>query len=385
MTSSTASLSSAAPKIYKLKSRQTVAYSWDFPHLKEKVLVLNVNGSEREVKLQEIGSLMPFEFRTANNALGVMSMDVIAEGPTQVLVLSDYDSKRSLYKRSHGLMSVEERGRDNDRSSTKDSSKDGFEVIDVDAVVSFSFQVQLECIGISVLNQRMQELVYLSMTGFELRYKDSNLNQSLNLQVKWLQIDNQLYGGFSPIVLCPTQIPKGEKDALTHPTLHMALVKAKDDTHGVVYFKYFSILIQELTVAMDEDFLFTLLEFTKFNVPGWTEDTSKVQWCEESLALPQITTGDDENQLFFEVLQLQPMKVNLSFKRSDRVNIEQAQQKTSSSNPIMYIFNVLTMAIGNVDVSLPEGPKRMTFHLYDRVANRVPFSFPNVLRVHQSH
>ncbi|KAG0246128.1 hypothetical protein B0O80DRAFT_498393 [Mortierella sp. GBAus27b] len=349
MTSSTASLSSAAPKVYKLKSHQTVAYSWDFPHLKEKVLVLNVNGSEREVKLQEIGSLMPFEFRTANSALGVMSMDVIAEGPTQVLVLSDYDSKRSLYKRSHGLMSVEERGRDNDNSASKDSGKDGFEVIDVDAVVSFSFQVQLECIGISVLNQRMQELVYLSMTGFELRYKDSNLNQSLNLQVKWLQIDNQLYGGFSPIVLCPTQIPKGEKDALTHPTLHMALVKAKDDTHGVVYFKYFSILIQELTVAMDEDFLFTLLEFTKFNVPGWTEDTSKVQWCEESLALPQITTGDDENQLFFEVLQLQPMKVNLSFKRSDRVNIEQAQQKTSSGNPIMYIFNVLTMAIGNVD------------------------------------
>ncbi|KAF9344997.1 hypothetical protein BGX34_005126 [Mortierella sp. NVP85] len=108
----------------------------------------------------------------------------------------------------------------------------------------------------------------------------------------------------------------------------MALVKAKDDTHGVVYFKYFSILIQELTMAMDEDFLFTLLAFTKFNV----------------------TAGDDENQLFFEVLQLQPIKVNLSFKRSDRVNIEEAQQKLSSStNPIMYIFSVLTMAIGNVD------------------------------------
>ncbi|KAF9185293.1 hypothetical protein BGZ51_009186 [Haplosporangium sp. Z 767] len=347
--SSASSFSSSAPKVYKLKAGETMAYSWDLPSMKEKALVLSVNGREREVSLQEIGSLVPFKF-PAGDTMSILSIDVIAEGPTQVLVLADYDSKQSLFKqRSSSQLTLTERGNEREMEAGKDLAKEGFEIIDVDAVVTFSFQIRLEGIGISILNQRMQELIYLSMTGLEMRYTDSNMYQSVNMMVKWLQIDNQLYGGSNPIILCPTLTPKDNKDATAHPTLHSALVRAKDETHGVVYFKYFSALIQELTVAMDEDFLFTLLEFSKFNVPGWTEDPSKVQLCDESLDLPEPTANEDESQLFFEVLHLHPMKVNLSFMRSDRVNIEEAQQKTSSHNPIMYIFNVLTMAIGNID------------------------------------
>ncbi|KAG0050250.1 hypothetical protein BGZ83_004992 [Gryganskiella cystojenkinii] len=351
-TSSTASFSSSAPKMYKLKAGETMAYSWDLPYMKEKALVLTVNGREREVSLQEIGSLVPFKF-PAGEANSIISIDVLADGPTQVLVLADYDSKQSLFKqRSSSQLTISERSDENQsRENGRDLTKDGFEVIDVDAVVTFSFQIRLECIGISILNQRMQELIYMSMTGLEMRYTDSNMYQSVNMLVKWLQIDNQLYGGSNPIILCPTQTPKDGKDAAVHPTLHSALVRAKDETHGVVYFKYFSALIQELTVAMDEDFLYTLLEFSKFNVPGWTEDPTKVQLCDESLDLPEPKANDGESQLFFEVLHLHPMKVNLSFMRSDRVNIEEAQQKTSSHNPIMYIFNVLTMAIGNIDAA----------------------------------
>ncbi|KAF8984234.1 hypothetical protein BGZ46_008534 [Entomortierella lignicola] len=344
--SSTPSFSSSAPKIYKLKAGETMAYSWDLPSMKEKALVLSVNGREREVNLQEIGSLVPFKF-PAGDASSILSIDVAAEGPTHVLVLADYDPKQSIFKQRSSSQILER----DEAEPTKDVSKDGFEVIDVDSVVTFSFQIRLECIGISVLNQRMQELIYLSMTGLETRYTDSNMYQSINMMVKWLQIDNQLYGGSSPIILCPTQTPKGGKDAAAHPTLHSALVRAKDDTHGVVYFKYFSVLLQELTISMDEDFLFTLLEFTKFNVPGWSEDPDKIQLCDESLELPQLTANNDESQLFFEVLHLHPMKVNLSFERSERVNIEEAQHQVSSSNPVMYLFNILTMAIGNIDAA----------------------------------
>ncbi|KAF9435541.1 hypothetical protein BGZ76_006083 [Entomortierella beljakovae] len=346
--SSTTSFSSSTPKKYNLKAGETIAYSWDLPSMKEKTLVLSINGREREVNLQEIGSLVPFKF-PAGDASSILSIDVAAEGPTHVLVLADYDSKQSVFKQRSSSQLLERD--DTDRASGKDVTKEGFEVIDVDAVVTFSFQVRLECIGISILNQRMQELIYLSMTGLETRYTDSNMYQSVNLMVKWLQIDNQLYGGSRPIILCPTQTPKGGKDASAYPTLHSALVRAKDDTHGVVFFKYFSALLQELTISMDEDFLFTLLEFTKFNVPGWNEDPEKIQLCDESLELPMLLSDDGESQLFFEVFHLHPMKLNLSFMRSDRVNIEEAQQQTSSTNPVMYIFNVLTMAIGNIDAA----------------------------------
>ncbi|KAG0226679.1 hypothetical protein BGW42_003469 [Actinomortierella wolfii] len=348
--SSSASLSGINPKTYELKAGETIPYSWDLPYVKEKTLVLNVNNREREVSLQEIGSVVPFKF-PAGDAHSIISIDVVAEGPVQVLVLADYDSKQSMFKqRSSSQLTLAERGDERGTNGgNRELAKEGFEVIDVDSVVNFSFQVRLEGIGISILNQRMQELIYLSMTGLELRYTDSNMYQSLNMMVRWLQIDNQLYGGSSPIILAPTQLPKDSKDAQAHPTLHGALVRAKDDTHGVVYFKYFSALVQELTFTMDEDFLYTLLEFTKFNVPGWSDDPSKAQLCDESLDLPEPKANDSESQLFFEVLHLHPMKVNISFFRSDRVNIEETQQQTSSHNPIMYIFNVLTMAIGNID------------------------------------
>ncbi|KAG0213348.1 hypothetical protein BGX28_004686 [Mortierella sp. GBA30] len=346
---STASFSSSVAKNYKLKAGERMWYSWDLPHLKEKKLVLSVNGREREVNLQEIGTPVPFKF-PAGDTSGILSIDVIAEGPTQVLVLADYDSKQSLFKqRSSSQLTVSERSENWEMTSGRDLAKDGFEVVDIDSVVTFSFRVRLEGIGISILNQRMQELIYLSMTGLEMKYTDTNMYQSVNMLVKWLQIDNQLYGGSNPIILCPTITPKDGKDATAHPTLHSALIRAKDESHGVVYIKYFSALVQELTIAMDEDFLFTLLEFSKFNVPGWTEDPSKVQLCDESLDLPEPTANEEGNQLFFEALQLHPMKLNLSFMRSDRVNIEEAQQKTSSHNPITYVFNVLTMAIGNID------------------------------------
>jgi vacuolar protein sorting-associated protein 13A/C len=39
----------------------------------------------------------------------------------------------------------------------------------------------------------------------------------------------------------------------------------------VDYYKYFTVLLQEISVELDEDFLFTLLEFLKFE-GGEVED-----------------------------------------------------------------------------------------------------------------
>ena len=44
--------------------------------------------------------------------------------------------------------------------------------------------------------------------------------------------------------------------------------------HGVLYFKYLSVLLQEMTVEVDEDFLFALLEFTKFRSSNDTPERS---------------------------------------------------------------------------------------------------------------
>lgn len=45
--------------------------------------------------------------------------------------------------------------------------------------------------------------------------------------------------------------------------------------HGVVFIKYATILLQAITVEIDEDFLFALLEFTKFKGAGWEVEPNK--------------------------------------------------------------------------------------------------------------
>jgi vacuolar protein sorting-associated protein 13A/C len=46
--------------------------------------------------------------------------------------------------------------------------------------------------------------------------------------------------------------------------------------HGVSFFKYFSVLLQEMTFEMDEDFLYAIIDFTQFNVPGWNAAETNV-------------------------------------------------------------------------------------------------------------
>lgn len=44
-----------------------------------------------------------------------------------------------------------------------------------------------------------------------------------------------------------------------------------DEAHGVIFVKYATILLQSMTVELDEDFLFALLEFVKFKDAAWRE------------------------------------------------------------------------------------------------------------------
>ncbi|CAG8450182.1 1456_t:CDS:10 [Cetraspora pellucida] len=329
------STQSASPKKYTLKPGNASPYSWDYPALKEKRLVLKVNNNERIVNIQEIGSLVPFKCST-NGGSHILAIEVVADGPTQVLLLSNYNQSESLYRPKAPSITS---------SSSDNSSRDAFEVIDVDSVITLTFQIRLEGIGISIINKRMQELAYASVRGLKFTYSDSTLYQSINFCVNWLQIDNQLYGGIYPIILYPTVIPKDVSESeQIHPAFQASLTKAKDESHGVIYFKYFSMLLQEMTFEMDEDFLFALLEFLE--IKGLATQESDMPLVDDTLEIPEPKTAEGDNQLYFEVLHINPMKINISFVRTERINVE---NKPAPRNPIMFFFNVLTMAIGNIN------------------------------------
>ncbi|EKD14034.1 uncharacterized protein L3040_007960 [Drepanopeziza brunnea f. sp. 'multigermtubi'] len=331
------------PIRYRLPPRSIMPYAWDYPAAKHKELIINANGRERHIKLAEIGNLIPMKINPPPNAAGgvgtkIIDLNVAADGPTQTLILSNYKASKSLYKQKS-------------RSESSTSVAGGFEVKDQDTGVTFKAQLKLAGIGVSLVNAQLKELAYVTFRDISFKYAESPLFQTITAGVKWIQIDNQLYGGIFPMILYPSVVPKNTKETESHPSVHIMVTRVKDDSYGVLYIKYATILLQQMTLEIDEDFVYALLEFSK--VPGatWSE-THEGVLCDESLDIPEPTQDQSGQDMYFELLNIQPMQLDLSFVRTDRVNVE---DKTSSRNPLMFFLNVLTMAIGNIN----DAPVRM--------------------------
>ncbi|KAI7621532.1 vacuolar protein sorting-associated protein 13 [Hortaea werneckii] len=324
------------PIRYRLPPRSIMPYAWDYPSTKNKNLVLSANGKERHVKLAEIGNLIPMRLPAAQGQTQqkhkIIDLNVVAEGPTQTLVMSNYNPSKSIYKQKSASASA--------------STTAGFEVKEQDADVNMRATLRFAGIGISLINRQLRELVYVTWRDIELKYTDSQLYQNVALTVKWIQIDNQLYGGIFPLLFYPSVVPKTGKEMEAHPIFRTAITRVKDDSYGVLYIKYFSFLMQQMTIEIDEDFIFALLDFTKVPGASWTEE-KEGNLVPDTLDVPEPQQEQSGQDIYFELLHLQPMQFDLSFVRTERINAEDTG--SSSSNPFMFAVNVLTMSIGNVN------------------------------------
>ncbi|EPS41948.1 hypothetical protein H072_4103 [Dactylellina haptotyla CBS 200.50] len=344
------------PIRYRLPPRSIMPYAWDFPAAKKKELILSSNGKERHIRLSEIGNLIPMKIpaKPGGSQLKIIDINVAADGPTQTLILSNYKQSKSIYKPKSNIS----------QTSVASGSTSGFEVQEEDGEVNFKTQVRLAGVGISLINSHLKELAYVTFRGIEFKYNESNLYQTLNLVVKWIQIDNQLYGGIFPILLYPSVVPKTGKEMDVHPSFHTAVTRVKDDSYGVLYIKYATFLLQQMTVEIDEDFIFALLDFSKIPGASWAPDTEEVL-CDESLDIPEPKATEAGQDVYFELLHIQPAQMDLSFVRTERIN---AEDKTSSRNPLIFFANVLTMAIGNIN----DAPVKLNALLLENVRVSVP-------------
>lgn len=367
------------PERYRIPARCSMPYAWDYPAAAQHSIVLcpwtEKTKRVRHLRLDEIGNLEPFRVpgnpNRPESEAGAVDLNVLAHGPQRKLIIRDYDPNTSLYRPKNNADPQQRRLLRTD-SSTSSHSGDEFETVtsSKDLRTTFKATLRLEGIGLSLINSRHQELAYLSLRNIEATYADSPAEIHYDLLCKWIQIDNQLYGGIYPILLYPTVVPKTGREMDLRPVFRTALTQAKDDAYGVFFVKYATILLQELTMEVDEDFLFALLDFSKVPGASWSE-THEGVLCDDKIELPEpqnISTGSDA---YFEVLHLQPAQLNLSFVRTERVNVE---DKTSSQNPLMFFFNVLTMALGNIN----DAPVRLNALLLENVLTSYPLLLNNI-------
>jgi len=348
------------PIRYKLPPRSIMPYAWDYPASKNKELVLTSAGKERYIKLVEIGNLIPIKLPPTQRGgpMKVIDVNIVADGPTQTLVLSNYRPSKSLYRQKSGSA-----------NTSQTSVNQGFEVKQIESEVTFKAELRLAGIGVSLVNTKLKELLYLTLREIEFKYGDSHLYQTLNVAVKWIQIDNQLYGGIFPILLYPSVVPKTGKEMEAHPIFHTMVTQVKDDSYGVLYIKYATLLLQQITIELDEDFIFAMLDFTKVPGASWAEE-KEGKLCEESLDVPEPRREEQGRDVYFELLHLQPIQLDLSFVRTERINAED----TLGSNFMMFFINILTMSIGNVN----DAPIRLNALMLENARISVPALLTNI-------
>lgn len=361
----------AVGKRYELKPRSKMKYAWDYPAMPDKTIKLVANGKDRNVNILEIGSLLPFKFPSGDGRGNrIVSLDVRADGPTQTLVISNWSEAHSNYKmkRQNSTLS---------RSETMRTDA-GFEAVDVDTKIISSFNIELEGLGISLINRSQQELAYVSFRGLEFHYSESEVTTAFNLICKWIQIDNQLFSGLFPIVLYPAVIAPNQTDLESHPTLQASLIRSKDESHGLVHIKYASFLLQEVTVELDEDFLFACLDFAKIEgISAKIEEESESDFAEHPREIPDPKhlidsangsvggNREGEGDVYIGILHLQPLAINLSIVRSERSSGSGGNETedASSGNPLYFLLNAASMAVG----SLADAPIRLSALVIENV------------------
>ena len=347
------------PLYYRVPPKSIMPYTWDYPSARQKKIVLTSRGRKREIQLAEIGNLTPMRLPGAlpTDPVDTVELDVVADGPIQALTITNYRKELSMYKL---------KTRQSASSLSVDSSKEVFEAKEKEEHIFRKLVVKFKGFGMSFINTDLQELFYVSIREIELKYNDSDLYQTFSWKIKWLQIDNQLFSSTYPNILYPTKIPEFTKEIENYPVLSGSISKVKDDTHGVMYFKHLTVLLQELSIQLDEDFLFSLLEFATFPGAAWNKDIQGIVY-DEKVGLPTFTEVQFSKDIYFEVFHIQPMMLHISFARSELLHTSEGKERVSNyQNTLQFLANILTMTIGNVN----NAPIRMNSLFMDNL--RVP-------------
>ncbi|KAI0321342.1 hypothetical protein OF83DRAFT_1274656 [Amylostereum chailletii] len=364
---------------YDMQEHSLTYYAWDYPAAGEKKLLLSFHGFRRAVDILEIGNLVPFRFKTPYG-VGVVSMDVRADGNTQILRISNYNQQTSVYQLTSNRSTRS--GSVSTLRSDSTLNHDAFEAVTEDAPPTLAFNIDFEGIGISMINRRLVEVVYLFARNLKFEYSSNHIAQAVNVSCGSLQVDNQLHDALYPVVLQPTPISKEASEVAALPTIQASIIWLNDQAHGVLFVKYCSILLQALTIEADEDFLYALYELSQIKGASW-EDGQDDVLVERINDIPEPGVTNTGQVLYFEVLELQPIRLALSFMRMERVS---AEEKLSIRNPLAIIVNALTMTIGNINdaplemnalaikdmrLTLPDLQTRITYHYRQEVLRQL--------------
>ena len=114
------------------------------------------------------------------------------------------------------------------RTDSIAGSQEAFEAVQETVAPDLTVVLDLHGVGVSLVNKRMVEVVYLSVNALKFEYSTNPVAQSVTLSCGSLQIDNQLHDALFPVVLQPTPISQESKTVAALPTVQASVIWLND-------------------------------------------------------------------------------------------------------------------------------------------------------------
>ncbi|KAM4563375.1 intermembrane lipid transfer protein VPS13D isoform 4-T4 [Odontesthes bonariensis] len=229
---------------------------------------------------------------------GVLSVQVLPDGPTRVLQISDFNQRRMVRSSAS-----------TEQDQSKESGPKSEPEQELEVLVSLE-----EGLGVSLVNKVPEELVFTTLSGVDVHFTRTAANEVLELSIQNIQVDNQLLGTTLPVMLCVTPSSGDSSVNDSGAALQVNSVKVPSNLMLTDLFKHLMVTARRFTVIIEEKLLLKLLSFF-----GYGEAEAELEKLDESLhERPSEETGAPK-RYYFENLKISLPQVKLSVLTSHKL------------------------------------------------------------------
>ncbi|XP_078806203.1 intermembrane lipid transfer protein VPS13D isoform X4 [Oryzias latipes] len=230
---------------------------------------------------------------------GVLSVQVIPDGPTRVLQISDFNQRRIIRSSAS-----------NEHEESAEDTKSRPHRQELEVTVNLE-----EGLGISLVNKSPEELVFATLFGVDIHFTRTVTNEVLELSVQNIQVDNQLLGSTQPVMLCVTPNSSDCNLNESGPALQVNSVKVPSTLMLTELFKHLMVTAQRFTIIIEEKLLLKLLSFF-----GYGEaEAAELEMLDESLPERPSEEAGPPKRYYFENLKISLPQIKLSVFTSQKL------------------------------------------------------------------
>ncbi|XP_044206610.1 vacuolar protein sorting-associated protein 13D isoform X2 [Thunnus albacares] len=264
--------------------------------------------------LMEPGPEQQFINQKMRPGSGVLSVQVLPDGPTRVLQISDFNQRRMI----RSSPSTEQ-----DRSKEDVKKKEPTQELEV--LVNLE-----EGVGVSLVNKVPEELVFTTLSGIDVHFTRTAANEVLELSIQSIQVDNQLLGTTQPVMLCVTPNSSDSSVNDSGPALQVNSVKVPSNLMLTDLFKHLMVTARRFTVIIEEKLLLKLLSFF-----GYGQTEAELEKLDENLHERPSEDSGPLKRYYFENLKISLPQVKLSVFTSHKLPLDLKALKGTLGFPLV--------------------------------------------------